>query len=214
MGGFHNYMTAEERLQMLKYAEQYGINSAVEKYKCTMATIYRWKRKYDGTLESLEDKSSRPLTPHPNALTEKEISDIKENVIENPYITDGELVQILGTNRDRTVIRKYRDRIFGKVSYANKADVQTMFSSEDVKELNKKDLANDKTFEKFVYLIEINNSGIYIGKDRGDGYPSFLTVYYNMALKFKTLDEAKNFIGTIKNSSQFQLSVKEVKKEF
>lgn len=214
MGGFHNYMTAEERLEMLKYAEQYGIKGAVEKYKCTMATIYRWKRKYDGTLESLEDKSSRPLTPHPNALTEKEISDIKENVLKNPYISDGELVQILGTNRDRTVIRKYRDRIFGKVSYANKADVKTMFSSEDVEELNKKDIANDKTFENSVYLIEINKCGIYIGRDRGDGYPTYLTVYYNMALKFKTSTEANDFINKIENLSQFQLSVKEVKKEF
>ena len=212
MGGFHNHMTAKERLEMLQYAEEFGINSAVEKYNCTVPTIYRWKRKYDGTLESLEDKSSRPLTPHPNALTEKEISDIKENVMKNPYISDVELVEILGTNRDRTVIRKYRDRIFGKVSYANKANINTMFNSEDVNELNKKDFINDKQFERFAYLIEVNNSGIYIGKDRNDGYPSYLTVYYSMALKFKTHDEAIKFIDSIENLSQLQLSIKVIEK--
>lgn len=39
-------------------------------------TIRSWKRRYDGTLESLEPKSSRPKTRHPNAHTDDEIISI------------------------------------------------------------------------------------------------------------------------------------------
>ncbi len=33
----------------------------------------RWNRKFYGTIESLQDKSHRPLTKHPNAHTDQEI---------------------------------------------------------------------------------------------------------------------------------------------
>ncbi len=39
-------------------------------------TIYRWRNRYDGTLESLKDKSRRPHS-HPNQHTEEEIKLIK-----------------------------------------------------------------------------------------------------------------------------------------
>jgi len=206
-----NPMTAEERYDMLKYAEEYGIKNAVTKYKCTEQTIYRWKRKFNGTIESLKDGSSRPLTPHPNALTDEEISAIKENVQQNPYITDGELVKILGTGRNRTVIRKYRDRLFGKQEFAPKSEVRTMFNLTAVEELNKKDIVCDDEYES-AYLIEINDSGIYIGKDRNNGYPAYLTIYYAMAMKFKTHKEAQEFLASIENSSKYKLTIKEIKK--
>ena len=36
---------------------------AAKKSKCTVQSLYRWRRQYDGTLASLENKSSRPHTP-------------------------------------------------------------------------------------------------------------------------------------------------------
>lgn len=58
----------------------------IHKFKCTVQTLYRWKRLYDGTLESLENKSSRPKTPHPNSHTEKEIKQMKLLIKRNPGI--------------------------------------------------------------------------------------------------------------------------------
>jgi transposase InsO family protein len=46
----------------------------------------RWNKVYDGTIESLMDKSRRPHTPHPNSHTTEEIEKIKNLVRRNPKI--------------------------------------------------------------------------------------------------------------------------------
>ena len=51
-----------------------------------------------GTLESLENKSSRPLTPHPNSHTEEEIQNIKKLIKRNPNIGLNELYGKLKLN--------------------------------------------------------------------------------------------------------------------
>ena len=48
------------RQSLLKYSEKYGVTKAAIKYKTNRQYIYRWRRRYDGTLESLRDKSRRP----------------------------------------------------------------------------------------------------------------------------------------------------------
>ena len=55
-----------------------------KKMKCTRVSLWRWKTAYDGTLESLENKSSRPHTPHPNSQTEEEKNEIMRVLEENP----------------------------------------------------------------------------------------------------------------------------------
>ena len=47
------------------------------KYHISKSSLSRWNRKFDGTKESLIDKSHKPLTTHPNAHTEKELCGIK-----------------------------------------------------------------------------------------------------------------------------------------
>lgn len=55
-----------------QYAERFGVTKAAIKYKTNRQYIYRWKRHYDGSLESLWDHSRRPHH-HPNQHTPKEI---------------------------------------------------------------------------------------------------------------------------------------------
>lgn len=43
--------------------------------------------KYDGSRESLQDKSHKPLTLHPSAHTEQEIKWIKDIIKRNPHAT-------------------------------------------------------------------------------------------------------------------------------
>lgn len=47
-------------LSLVHYAEKYGVTKAAVKYKTNRQYIYRWKRRYDGSLESLCDHFLRP----------------------------------------------------------------------------------------------------------------------------------------------------------
>lgn len=58
-----------------KYSEKKGVTAAI-RYNVSRATIYRWRKRYDGTLESLKDRSHRPHS-HPNQHTEEEIKLIR-----------------------------------------------------------------------------------------------------------------------------------------
>ena len=71
------------RLSLINYAEKFGVTKAAVKYKTNRQYIYRWKRRYDGTLESLRDKSRRPHH-HPNQHTQEEIKLILDMRRRNP----------------------------------------------------------------------------------------------------------------------------------
>ena len=76
------------RLSLIKYAEKYGVTKAAIKYKTNRQYIYRWKRRYDGSIESLRNRSRRPHH-HPNQHTPDEIKLIMDMRRRNP---DAELV--------------------------------------------------------------------------------------------------------------------------
>ena len=61
---------------IVKFSRKYGVAKAAYKFGECKRTIYRWRNRYDGTLESLKDKSRRPHS-HPNQHTEEEIKLIK-----------------------------------------------------------------------------------------------------------------------------------------
>ena len=62
---------------VVKFSFKYGVTRASEEFNINKRTIYRWRERYDGTLESLKDKSHRPKH-HPNEHTEEEIKMIKD----------------------------------------------------------------------------------------------------------------------------------------
>lgn len=65
------------RQALINYANKYGVTKAAIRYKTNRQYIYRWKKRYDGTLQSLADKSHRPHH-HPNQHTEEEIKLIND----------------------------------------------------------------------------------------------------------------------------------------
>ena len=75
------------------------ISFVCRRYKCSKASLMRWNKKFDGTRESLIDKSHRPLTPHPNAHTEEELTWIKNYIKRNPNISLCELYGKLRTEK-------------------------------------------------------------------------------------------------------------------
>ena len=62
---------------VVKYSYRNGVTKAAIKFKIHTKTIYRWCKKYDGTVESLKDKSRRPHS-HPKEHTKEEIKLIKD----------------------------------------------------------------------------------------------------------------------------------------
>ena len=59
----------------------------------------RWNKKFDGTKESLIDKSHKPIKPHPNSHNEQELKWIKDYIKRNPNISMIELYGKLRLNK-------------------------------------------------------------------------------------------------------------------
>ena len=75
--------TMQFRQSLLKYAKKYGVTKAAIKYNVNRQYIYRWKRRYNGDIQSLANKSHRPHH-HPNQHTEAELQKIKNFRRRNP----------------------------------------------------------------------------------------------------------------------------------
>lgn len=60
------------------------VTKAAIKYKPNRQYIYRWKRRYDGSIEFLRELSRRPHS-HPNQHTEAEINLINDMRRRNPH---------------------------------------------------------------------------------------------------------------------------------
>lgn len=67
---------------VIKYSFKHGATKAAIKFKMHRKTIYRWREKYDGTAQSLKNKSRRPHG-HPKQHTETEIRLIKNYKYKN-----------------------------------------------------------------------------------------------------------------------------------
>lgn len=75
--------TMRYRQALILYANKYGVTKAAIRYKTNRQYIYRWKKRYDGTLQSLADRSHRPNS-HPNQHTDDELKLIKDMRRRNP----------------------------------------------------------------------------------------------------------------------------------
>ena len=64
--------TMRYRQALIKYSLKYGVTKAAIRYKTNRQYVYRWRNRYDGTLQSLADKSHRPHH-HPNEHTPEEL---------------------------------------------------------------------------------------------------------------------------------------------
>ena len=81
------------------YRNGYPVSFVCRRYKISKSSLMRWNKKFDGTKESLIDKSHRPLSKHPNAHTEIELKWIKDYTRRNPNISLPELYGKLRTEK-------------------------------------------------------------------------------------------------------------------
>ena len=68
---------------LINYANKKGVTKAAIRYKTNRQYVYRWLKRYDGTLESLADRSHRPHS-HPKQHTPEELKLISDMRRRNP----------------------------------------------------------------------------------------------------------------------------------
>ncbi len=95
---YNSPYTAKEKLKALTLWKTSSKEFVCHRYHCSERSLWRWKSKYNGTLDSLANKSSRPLSPHPNSQTDEEKTNIRNLLRRNPNIGLNELYGKLRKN--------------------------------------------------------------------------------------------------------------------
>lgn len=142
------------------YRKSKDVNYVMRKYHVGRASIYRWNKQYDGTRESLENKSHKPKTPHPNAHTEQEIKWIKDYHRRNPNISICELYGKLRTDKAYSRHPGSLYRVFIRLGFKKKAESTKKKS----KHLGKYDTPT-KLGEKWQMDVKYVPSTCYVGSD-------------------------------------------------
>ena len=93
----HQITTKTGAVNLYRFSQ--SIDYVCRKYKVSKASLMRWNKAYDGTRQSLMNKSHRPNSPHPNAHTPEEIKWICDYHRRNPNITICELYGKLRENK-------------------------------------------------------------------------------------------------------------------
>lgn len=80
--------TIETRFYAVKlYRGGSSVSFVCRRYHISKASLMRWNKRFDGTRDSLKDKSHRPVRPHPHAHTETELKWICDLHRRNPHIS-------------------------------------------------------------------------------------------------------------------------------
>lgn len=74
---------ARFRQSVVTYSYNFSIKKAILHFNVSRASIYRWRKKYDGSVYSLNNLSRRPHS-HPNQHTDDEIKLISDMRRRNP----------------------------------------------------------------------------------------------------------------------------------
>lgn len=99
------------------YYQWHNANAVCRRYHISRSSLYRWLKRFDGTKESLVDKSHRPHSVHPNSHTEEELKWIRDYHRRNPNISVCELYGKLSREKGYTRHPGSLYRIFVKLGY-------------------------------------------------------------------------------------------------
>lgn len=103
------------------YRSGVGVDFVCRRYHISKSSLMRWNKRFDGTKDSLRDKSHRPKSPHPNAHTETELKWIRDFHRRNPHISVCELYGRLRTEKGYSRHPGSLYRVFVRLGYSSKA---------------------------------------------------------------------------------------------
>ena len=98
-----------------------SVNFVCRKYHISKASLMRWNKRFDGTRDSLRDRSHRPINPHPNAHTEKELKWINDLHRRNPHISICEMYGKLRSQKGYSRHPGSLYRIYKALGFSSKA---------------------------------------------------------------------------------------------
>lgn len=102
------------------YRSVKDVSFVCRRYHISKASLMRWNKAFDGTKESLMNKSHRPLTPHPNSHTEQELKWIRDYHRRNPNISVCELYGKLRTEKGYSRHPGSLYRVYVRLGYRKK----------------------------------------------------------------------------------------------
>ena len=103
------------------YRTGVGVSFVCRRYKISKSSLLRWNKKFDGSKDSLADKSHRPLTKHPNSHTDEELKWIQNYHRRNPHISICELYGKLRTDKGYSRHPGSLYRVFRRLGYTSAA---------------------------------------------------------------------------------------------
>lgn len=106
------------------YRNGNSANYVCRKYHISKSSLSRWNRKFNGTKESLIDKSHKPKSKHPNAHTDIELKWIHDYIRRNPHITLCELWYKLKINKGYSRHPGSLYRVLKRIGYYNKINIK------------------------------------------------------------------------------------------
>ena len=104
------------------YRQTKNISFVCRRYHISKASLMRQNHAYDGTKESLQNKSHKPHTPHTNAHTEQELKWICDYHRRNPNIS---VCELYGKLREDKAYRHHPDslyRVFVRLGFRKKPE--------------------------------------------------------------------------------------------
>lgn len=205
-------LSSREKEQcVIRYRNGESAYNLAQEYSTTAVSIYRWNELYDGSVISLEPKSSAPKTRHPKQMPIDEERRLIEIVTANPQITDIQLSRLLGTNRHPNALYHKREKLLGKRVIYYKYDYSTLFSKQKVDDINLSDLSQNIMSNEF-YVIEVVPD-LFLQKNEIHN-PVSVTPYLTVALKFQTEKEANDFLQTlISDDMRWQPNIRYIRGE-
>ncbi len=103
------------------YRTGVGVSFVCRRYHISKSSLMRWNKKFDGTKESLRDKSHRPHKKHPNSHTDEELKWIQDLHRRNPKISVCELYGKLRTNKGYSRHPGSLYRVYRRLGYSSHA---------------------------------------------------------------------------------------------
>lgn len=107
------------------YRSGHSISFVCRRYKISKSSLMRWNRMFDGSKESLIDKSHRPKSPHPSAHSEQELKWIKDYHRRNPHASICEIYGKLRLDKGYSRHPGSLYRIYAKLGYTKQAVIST-----------------------------------------------------------------------------------------